>query len=65
MVDVKNHHFHSHIGFCVTVIHVLLVWHQIGDVANSKRSLLMTPKVQLRLRILPPEVGKSFLRVKI
>ena len=44
----------------------------IGDVANSKRPLLIIRKVQLPLHVrthyhsfLPAEVGKSFLWVKI
>ena len=44
----------------------------IGDVANSKRPLLIIAKAQLCLHVpphycsfLPAEVGKSFLQVKI
>ena len=47
----------------------------IGDVANSKRPLVIIPKVQLRLRVTrrsatafaryPQKLAKNFLRVKI
>ena len=47
------------------LIDTFLTFNLIGDVANSKLPLLSIAKVQLRLRILPAEVGQSLLRVKI